>query len=129
MRRMATLEHSTTDRRAARVLACLLVGLGGLAVSMLFVLTSPLSDQDGVASRKELASVDLGMPMPWLHQDQSGYDPPLPDQLGPASPWENPTSISLGVLLADVAMVFVILTLVLWLLAAAISTATSSRRA
>ena len=129
MRHMATVEHNTNDRRAARILIRLLAARGALAVAVLFVVVSPLLDEDSVASQHDQASVDLGLPMPWLHQDQSAYDPPLPTQLGPASPWEDPTSISLGTFLVDVAVVFFAVALVLGLLVAAFSRFKSARRA
>jgi hypothetical protein len=96
---------------------------------VLFVVVSPWLDEDRVASKHDQASVGLGLPMRWLHQDQSAYDPPLPTQLGPASPWENPTSISFGTLMADVVVVFLAVALVLGLLVTALHGVRSSRRA
>jgi hypothetical protein len=75
-----------------------------------------------------MASVDLGLPKPWVHQDQSSYDPVVLSSRGLASPWENPTSASFGPFLGDMALLFVVLLWLSGLVASAIARARSSRR-
>ena len=91
-------------------------GAALLVVATLLVLASALVGEDRTSSRSDLASVDLGLPFPWLHQDQRALDPPLPTDLGPASPWENPTDVAFVTLLADVALVVAVLAVLAWVL-------------
>ena len=63
-----------------------------------------------------------------VRQDQSSYGPPLLTHLGLSSPWENPTSVSLGAVLVDVLVVFAVVSAVV-LLAAALMIALVRRRA
>ena len=70
----------------------------------------------------------FGWPLVWVQQDHSSYEPPLPMRLGLSSPWENPTSVSLGSVLVDVLVVFAVLSAVV-LLAAALMIALVRRRA
>jgi hypothetical protein len=65
-----------------------------------------MTDGELVRTGADRRSVDVGRPFVWVHQDQSGYDTPLPTHLGLSSPWENPTSVSLDVFLVDVLVVF-----------------------
>jgi len=78
--------------------------LAGLASVLVVVGTGALGG-DRVADGAELADVALGWPVPWLHQDQRGLDPPLPYRAGPASPWDNATRVDAGSLLVDVLLV------------------------
>lgn len=89
----------------------------GIPVALLFsmavVLVTALTHQVLVSSRADLRSVEFGWPLVWVQQDQSSYDPPFPTQLSLSSPWENPTSVSLGAVLADVLFVFAVSAVVL----------------
>ncbi|MCL8025915.1 hypothetical protein [Nocardioides bruguierae] len=98
-----------------------------VGAAVLLTLTSPLLDDDDVVRESDMASIDLGLPMPWLHQDQTGYDPSVLSSRGMVSPWENPTSASVGYFLADVALLFVVLLALTALLAVAIGRVRSSR--
>lgn len=129
MRDMDPATANPRSKRLTRRQTELLVVVAVLSVAVLLALGSPLIDHDSVANKRDLASVDLGLPMPWLHQDQSVYSPPLPAHLGPVSPWNNPTSISLGTLLADVALAFLAMAVIVGLLAAAFTWLRPSSRA
>ncbi len=87
-----------------------------LLFSVIMVLALAMTDSDVVKTRADQRSIDLGRPFVWLHQDQSGYDPPLPTHLGLSSPWENPTSLSGPGLLLNVLLVFASTALVVMLL-------------
>ena len=111
---MTTTQESTAIRgsqhrwRAFAAFGIFVASLFSLAV----VLVTAMRDQVLVSSRADLASVDLGWPIVWVHQDLSAHDPPLPAQLGFDSPWENPTSVSWGALVVDVLVVFAAVSLV-----------------
>lgn len=65
-----------------------------------------------VNSKADLARVKLGLPLPFIFQNQ-GYDPPFPWQTSIRSVWENPTQILWPLFFLDVAMVFGAIDLVL----------------
>lgn len=94
---------------------------------MTVVLVTALTDQVLVSSRADQRSVEFGWPLVWVQQDQSSYDPPFPTHLGLSSPWEHPTSISLGAVLVDVLFVFAVVSAVV-LPAAALTVALVRRR-
>ena len=80
-----------------------------LMLSGLLVLASvflPVS----VSSRSGLAQVELGAPLPFMLQDQTIYDPPLPWRVRFYSPLEVPTWILWPQFLLDVALVFGVIT-------------------
>ncbi|WP_395695567.1 hypothetical protein [Nocardioides sp.] len=118
-----------TTGRAARGRTLLLAALGVLVVALLLVVGSPLVDTDVVADRQQQTSVNLGLPLPWVHQDQSAADPPLPTQSGLSSPWEHVTSISPGAFLLDAVVVFLVLALVAGLAVALVGRVRSAHRA
>jgi hypothetical protein len=101
--------------------------LAAFVFSLTVVLVSVLSDQVLVSSKADLRRVEFGWPLVWVHQDQSSYDPSFPTHLSLASPWENPTSVSLGAVLTDVLFVFAVASAVV-LLAAALMIALVRRR-
>jgi len=67
-----------------------------------------------VHTQPHLAQVRLGLPLPFMIQNQTGYTPPLPWQTQFYSPWENPTHILLLELLLSLAIVFVVISLLLY---------------
>lgn len=72
----------------------------------------------GVTNGTDPLDVRYGLPIPWVHQDQSALDPPPhPSQTGFVSPWDYPTTFSAIVLLLDVVIVFAAVLSVLVLLA------------
>jgi len=99
-----------------------------LGAAVLLAPASPLVDLDDVARTSDMASIDLGLPVPWVHQDQSGLDPAGLSSRGLASPWEHPTSVSYGPLLADVALLLVVLLVLTGLLTVAMREVRSSSR-
>lgn len=127
MHPVASIRPSVEETRSRRGPALLLTLLGLSVLSLLVVVASPWWDTDRVASKEDQADVSLGLPVPWLHQDQSSVDPPLPWHLGPASPWEHPTTVAFGAFLADVALVAVVLGLIGWPLRAVIGGAVARR--
>jgi hypothetical protein len=70
------------------------------------VVLGGLLDREMVSSKQAQRSVDVGLPLNWLHQDQFGYDPPFPAYAGFASPLENPTNVSWADFAVNVALVF-----------------------
>jgi hypothetical protein len=79
-----------------------------LAFSVTMVVAAASMDSDSVSTAADQRSVDVGQPFVWIHQDQSGSDPPLPAHLGFASPWENPTRGSATAILLNVLVVFAV---------------------
>lgn len=76
--------------------ALMTVGISGVLLTLLAVLvdTGPLG---------ESRLLSLGWPWPWLTQDLTGFDPPMPSTTGLASPWEFPIrDIDVVPLLVDV---------------------------
>ncbi len=59
-----------------------------------------------VATGSDLAQVGLGAPLPFVLQDQTIYDPPLPWRVRFYSPLEVPTWVLWPQFLPDVALVF-----------------------
>jgi hypothetical protein len=92
--------------RFAVLMVALMCSLGA-------VLASPLL---GVSNGSDPLDVRYGMPIPWVHQDQSSLAPPRPSQAGFVSPWEYPTSFSTTVFVVDVVLVFAAVLAVLALL-------------
>ena len=106
---MTTSEVATKAARRSQPRRRAFVAFGifvAFLLSLAVVLVTAMTDQVLVRSRADLASVDLGWPLVWAHQDLSSNDPPLPAQLGFYSPWENPTSVSWAAFLADILIVF-----------------------
>ena len=97
-----------------------------LVFSLIVVVFAAFYDHDLVRTLAESHRVELGWPLPWLHQDQSGYAWLFPSYLGLASPLENPTTMSLGPFLMDVLIVFAVVMAVV--LPAALSVASVRRR-
>lgn len=79
--------------------------LGAFMLSGLLVLAS-LFVPVTVSSKIDLEQVKLGLPLPWVIQDQSRYDPPFPWRVHFYSPLEVPTWILLSQFLFDVVLVF-----------------------
>jgi hypothetical protein len=90
------------------------------------VLASPLL---GVSNGSDPLDVRYGLPIPWVHQDQSSLTPPHPSQTGFVAPWDYPTTFSAVVFIVDVVLVFVAALAVLALLAVAFRELKRSRRA
>ena len=111
------IEDATETERGPRHRWLAALAAFGIPVAFLFsltvVLVTALTDQVLASRKADLRSVDFGWPLVWVHQDQSSYDPPFPTQLSLSSPWENPTSVSLGAVLADVLFVFAVSAVVL----------------
>jgi len=82
-----------------------------LVVSAAVVVLGALLDRATVATASGLAVLRFGGPLAWLSQDQSGLDPPLPDEARLASPWEHPTSVAWLPFVAEVAIVAVVVAL------------------
>ena len=115
------------ERTARPVRRQWLVSLGILTVSVLVVLVAPFLDSERVDGRSDQERVELGIPLAWVHQDQTSLDPPFPAQAELLSPWENPTEISWRVFSGDVVLVFGAALLV-WLAASSAVRRRPSRR-
>lgn len=71
-------------------------------------LTVPVS----VANREELAHVKLGLPIPFVIQNMSSYDPPFfPWRFPFVSPWEHPPWVLWPQFFLNIAVVFGVLLL------------------
>lgn len=94
----------TSPQRKSPGVAWALLAVPALLM-VAFVGVFALADHDSVSvqDHRALAHVGFGEPWPWIRQDLTGTDPtpsyPLETTVG--SPTDNPTSISLGPLLAD----------------------------
>lgn len=94
-------------RRIVLRMVSSLAGGGIITAALLFASRSTASSPD------ELRSVELGLPLAWISQDQSYFNPPsFPYQTGFASPWEHPTMVDLPLLLANVLIIAVVFALV-----------------
>ena len=80
-----------------------------LAPAVVIVLVGGGLDHPTVVTRKDLADVAFGKPWPWLLQDQTSQDPPLPYRTAFLSPLEDPTTVTWWALGADVIVVGVVL--------------------
>ena len=85
-----------------------LMVLAALGFSVMAVVVTPLVDHDVVRDKRGQESVDLGLPVSWVHQNQSALDAPLPARAAIASPWESPTSVSVGAFVLDVVFVLAV---------------------
>jgi hypothetical protein len=98
------------------VTSCLLAILS-LTAALTVVLASILIDTTMAYSDRDLASVQLGLPIAYLSQDQSVLTPPsLPLRVRLRSPWEYPTGINPVIFVVDVALVWGCFGLVLGIL-------------
>lgn len=61
-----------------------------------------------VKTKEELKEVKLGLPLHFIIQDQSRYDPPFPYQMRFYSILENPTKIFFLKLILSVFLVFIV---------------------
>ena len=68
---------------------CVLIFL----LSLFLVSVSVLIPQN-IQNQEELLSIKLGMPLKFLEQNQSRYNPPVPAKISLSSPWENPIYVS-----------------------------------
>lgn len=87
--------------------------MGGVVVSgviatvaaFVLVCLGALVDSEEIGTSAELESVDLGLPLNWVVQDQSYYSPAqYPVRSSIASPLESPTSTVWSRFLANVVM-------------------------
>lgn len=82
------------------VLALLPVVIAFIVVGM-----TPVFDRATVTSTEDQKAVALGLPWPWLHQDQSRLNPSLPIKVGLDAVQESPVSIRWPGLAADLGVV------------------------
>ena len=81
--------------------------LVSLLITFLF-LSASLYFPVTVKKHEELSNIKLGLPIKFLVQNQSHYDPPLPWQVQLSSPWESPTHILWPQLVSSFLIVFVL---------------------
>ena len=98
-------DRAVTGRGRRRLVVVVLAALSILAFSVLLVVGLALTDTDRVSTAADQRNVDIGRPLAWVHQDQSGSTPPLPTDLALSSPWEAPTGVAGVALLVDVLIV------------------------
>ena len=93
-------EERITDGSSRRLALTLLVLVLGAVVA---VGLTPMFGSKVVEDRAELAEVELGFPVAWMSQDQTGFDRPLPWTARLAAVSDNPVSIKPAGLLVDLA--------------------------
>lgn len=100
------VSRTEPDARRQRLTALAAVGTPlSFLISLTVVLGSALTGRVLVTGASDLANVDLGMPLAWVHQDQRSLDPPFPAYVGLSSPWEHPTGVSPIAFLVDLLVV------------------------
>jgi hypothetical protein len=87
------------------------VTLWGL-VPAVVTLAGAFFDRVAVVNREDLGGVTFGTPFGWLMQDQNSMSPPFPHEQTFVSPWEHPTGVAFGPLIADFLIVCVVLLMV-----------------
>lgn len=87
--------------------------VAALAGSALVVLVMAMLDDVRVTSKADQASIAFGLPVAWIHQDQTSLDPPFPFDAGLESPWEHPADVSWTTFGGDVGLVLLV-ALTLW---------------
>lgn len=79
--------------------------IAAFLVSALAVTASPVLHNVELTQRADDRDVAFGLPVAWIHQDQSSLSPRVPGKVGLVSPWEYPTEMSAGVFLVNVLIV------------------------
>jgi heme exporter protein D len=82
-----------------------LAGATAVVCAVLLVLVACGLDRETVSDKADQQSLDFGLPVAWLHQDQTSLDPPFPARVSVASPLENPTDLSGLAFLVDLLVV------------------------
>jgi len=82
--------------------------MASLALTFLFLFSS-LFIPVIINKHEELAKIKLGLPIKFLVQDQSQYDPPLPRQTYLGSAAENPIGILWPQFVTSFVIVFVLM--------------------
>ncbi|GAA4700837.1 hypothetical protein [Nocardioides conyzicola] len=86
-----------------------LAGATVLVCAALVVLVAGGLDRETVRDKADQQSLDFGLPVAWIHQDQTALDPPFPARVSVASPLENPTDLSGLAFLVDLLVVLAVL--------------------
>ena len=79
-----------------------------LLVAMIVVGMTPVFDRTTVTDRSDQRVVALGLPWPWLHQDQTRLDPAFPIRVGLDAVQESPVTIQWPGLAADLGVVLAV---------------------
>lgn len=74
-------------------------------IATLLVLLSPFFCKSSVSNSEELKHAAFGLPLSFVNQDLSSFNPPFPYVMSMSSPWENPISINLLSLIASLFVV------------------------
>lgn len=91
----------------------LVMAATGMAASLVLALLLIAVDRDKVQGESEMSHIELGVPVNWLQQDQSGLDPPaFPRNVGLASPLENETTVSWLRLGSSIGFIWLLLALI-----------------
>lgn len=119
----ATVETPAGRPRRRPPPASVVVALA-LIFSVAAVVVSPLL---GATNGSDPLDVRYGLPIAWVHQDQSALGPPHPSETWFVSPWERPTTFSAVAFLLDVVIVLAAVLSVLALLRRALRRRRTSR--
>jgi hypothetical protein len=74
-------------------------------VAVIVVGMTPVFDRTTVTSETDQRAVALGLPWPWLHQDQTRLDPAYPIRVGLDAVQESPVTVQWPGLAADLGVV------------------------
>ena len=100
---MDTRMETAATRQTSRSRWFLILGVPvAFLASLVVTAATAMGGHVVVDDRAGLRSVGFGWPLTWVRQDQRSFDPPLPWSMGFAPPLENPTDVSLGLLLLNV---------------------------
>lgn len=91
-------DERITDGRRARLLLIVVVLLLGAVVA---VGLTPVFDSDVVHDQAGLGKVELGLPVPWLEQDQTADERTFPWEARLNRPQDSPTRIEAAGLAID----------------------------
>jgi hypothetical protein len=89
------------DGRLRRVAVVLLP----FVIAVIVVGMTPVFDRATVTSAGDQTAVPLGLPWPWLHQDQSRLEPTFPRSVGLDAVQESPLTVQWPGLAADLGVV------------------------
>ncbi|MGC4154108.1 MAG: hypothetical protein QM628_13665 [Propionicimonas sp.] len=104
---MAESSNARAGRRMIPRVAATVLSGGILTVALLF------ASRSTAYAPADLSNLELGLPLAWITQDQSFFDPAsFPHEASFVSPWEHPTMVEVPLMLVNV----LVISAALWLL-------------
>lgn len=94
------MAEASNARRRTALGAATVISSGIITVMLLFVSRST------AYTPSDLRTLELGLPLAWVIQDQSYFDPSsFPYQASFVSPWEHPMTVNLPLMLVNLLIV------------------------